>query len=214
MCVRWHASIPWALALGFILVGTAAGDEDLIGWWKFDDGAGTLATDSSGNGHDASILGTPEWGPGPDGEGVALNFKNTRGANAGDFDPTDGKGVFSLTFWCNWDGTGGIQHFLTKSNGWAADTMMFQVEVKGEHSDPAREDHFHLAYQGAPHAVLHLVPINEWAHMALVFDGTNATGYLNGVDEVGPQPTGIGAPVEGPVWIGVAFNDARVFQGE
>jgi hypothetical protein len=49
--------------------------------------------------------------------------------------------------------------------------------------------------------------------MAMVFDGTNATGYLNGIDETGPQPTGIGAPVDGPVWIGVAFNDARVFQG-
>jgi hypothetical protein len=49
--------------------------------------------------------------------------------------------------------------------------------------------------------------------MVMVFDGTNATGYLNGVDETGPQPTGIGAPLDCPVWIGVAFNDARVFQG-
>ncbi|MHC4520925.1 MAG: LamG-like jellyroll fold domain-containing protein, partial [Planctomycetota bacterium] len=214
MCVRWCAAIPWVLALGLVLASTAgAADENLVGWWKFDDGAGPLAADSSGNGHDASVLGTPEWGPGTEGKGVALNFKNTRGANAGNFDPTDGSGVFSLAFWCNWDGTGGIQHFLTKSNGWGANTMMFQVEVKGEHSDPARVDRFHLAYQGAPQAVLHVVPANEWAHMAMVFDGTHATGYLNGVDEVGPQPTGIGAPVDGPVWIGVAFNDARVFQG-
>jgi len=145
--------------------------------------------------------------------GGALDFTNTRGANAGDFDPTNGMGVFSLTFWCRWDGTGGIQHFLTKSNGWNLDTMMFQVEVKGGHSDPARVNRFHLACQGHPQAVLHVVPANEWAHMAMVFDGTNATGYLNGVDETGPQPTGIGAPLACPVWIGVAFNDARVFQG-
>jgi hypothetical protein len=91
--------------------------------------------------------------------------------------------------------------------------MMFQVEVKGGHSNPDRVNRFHLAYQAAPQAVLHVVPANEWAHMVMVFDGTNATGYLNGIDETGPQPTGIGAPVDGPVWIGVAFNDARVFQG-
>jgi len=201
--------IPFVL----VLVLTSTVQAENIGWWKFDEGSGNTALDSSGNNHNAEVLGTPEWVASVPDFGGALDFTNTRGANAGDFDPTGGTGVFTIAFWCRWDGTGGIQHFLTKSNGWAADTMMFQVEVKGGHSDPARVNRFHLAYQGAPQAVLHVVPANEWAHMTMVFDGTNATGYLNGVDESGPQPTGIGAPVAGPVWIGIAHNDARVFQG-
>jgi hypothetical protein len=211
MCRRSLCLASLAPVLGFILTSTARAEN--IGWWKFDEGSGTTAHDSSGNDHHAEILGTPEWVASVPGFGGALDFTNTRGANAGDFDPTNGMGVFSLTFWCRWDGTGGIQHYLTKSNGWGAETMMFQVEVKGGHSNPDRVNRFHLAYQGAPQAVLHVVPANEWVHMAMVFDGTNATGYLNGVDETGPQPTGIGAPIAGPVWIGVAFNDARVFQG-
>ncbi|HUV67257.1 MAG TPA: LamG domain-containing protein, partial [Sedimentisphaerales bacterium] len=211
MCRRSICLASLALVLGFILTRTAQAEN--IGWWKFDEGSGNTAYDSSGKDHHANVLGAPEWVAGLPGFGGALDFTNTRGANAGDFDPTGGMGVFTIAFWCRWDGTPGIQHFFTKSNGWAAATMMFQVEVKGTHSNPDIVDRFHLAYQSQPQAVLHLVPKNEWAHMAMVFDGTNATGYLNGVDEVGPKPTGIGAPIAGPVWIGVAHNDARVFQG-
>ncbi len=210
MC-RKSICLALALVLGLVLASTVQAEN--TGWWKFDEGSGATAYDSSGNGHDAEILGTPGWVAGLPGFGGALDFTNTRGANAGEFDPTNGMGVFTITFWCNWDGTGGIQHYFSKSNGWGADTMMFQIEVKGGHADPARVNRFHLAYQAAPQAVLHVVPANEWVHMAMVFDGTNATGYLNGVDETGPQPTGIGAPVAGPVWLGSAHNDARFFQG-
>jgi len=197
--------------LGLILTGIA--DAELVGWWKFDEGSGTTAYDSSGNGHDGTVLGTPEWGPGPEGFGGALNFSATMGANCGDFDPTGGTGVFTLALWCLWDGTSGTQHFLTKSNAWGAATMMFQVEVKAGDSDPARTDRMALTYQAATQAILHEVPKNEWAHMALTFDGTNATGYLNGVDEAGPQPTGIGAYVNAPVLIGITWNGTRIFQG-
>ena len=203
--------VSFVLVLGLSL--TSIANAELLGWWTFDEGSGDTAYDSSGYDHHGTVLGTPQWGDGPPGFSGALDFTATSGANCGNFDPTGGMGVFTLTWWCRWDGTGGIQHFLTKSNGWGADTMMFQVEVKGGHSDPARINRLHLAYQAAPQAVLHLIPVNEWIHNALVFDGTNATAYLNGVDETGPQPTGIGTPVDCPVWIGVAFNDARVFQG-
>jgi len=201
-----------SLVMGLIL--TSAVRADLIGWWMFDEGSGSMAYDSSGNEHHAEVLGTPLWGDGPLGFAGALDFTDTGGADCGEFVPTE-TGVFTLTFWHKWDGTGDVQHFFSKSNGWGADTMMFQVENKGHWAnvDEARRERLHLAYQGATQAVMHKIPQNEWGHTALVFDGTHATGYLNGVDEVGPQPTGIGAPVDGPVWIGVAHTGARVFQG-
>jgi concanavalin A-like lectin/glucanase superfamily protein len=33
----------------------AAADSGLVGWWKFDDGAGAVAQDSSGNGYDGTV---------------------------------------------------------------------------------------------------------------------------------------------------------------
>jgi hypothetical protein len=196
------------------LILTSTSNAALVGWWRLDEGSGLTINDSSGNEHHGTIEGTPQWGFGPEGFGGALDFSDTSGAYCGVFDPTGGTGTFTLTLWCLWDGSQSIQHFCTKSNGWGADTAMFQIEVKGGHTDPGRVDRLHLAYQGAPQAVLNLVPHNEWVHLALVFDGTNATGYRNGVDDVGPQPTGIGPNVDAPIIIGASHAaEGRTFQG-
>jgi hypothetical protein len=198
--------------LSLILASTA--NAHRVGWWKLDEGSGLTINDSSGNEHHGTIEGTPKWGLGPEGFDGALDFSDTTGAYCGVFDPTGGTGTFTLTLWCLWDGTQSIQHFCTKSNGWGETTAMFQIEVKGGHSDPARVDRLHLAYRGDPQAVLNLVPHNEWVHLALVFDGTHATGYLNGIDDVGPQPTGIGPNVDAPVIIGASHAaEGRTFQG-
>jgi hypothetical protein len=39
-------------------------DPNLVGWWKFDEGGGTVAIDSSGNKHNGTIYGSPTWGKG------------------------------------------------------------------------------------------------------------------------------------------------------
>ena len=212
MCKKLIYVASSVFCLSLILTNTA--NADLVGWWRLDEGSGITVNDSSGNDHHGTVQGTPEWGFGPEGFGGALGFSQTTGAYCGIFDPTGGTGRFTLTLWCLWDGTQSIQHFLTKSNGWGATTAMFQIEVKGGHSDQARVDRLHIAYQAAPQAVLNLVPHNEWAHLALVFDGTHATGYLNGVDDVGPQPTGIGPNVDAPIIIGASHAaEGRTFQG-
>ena len=39
-------------------------DPNLIGWWRFDEGSGNIAYDSSGNGNDGTFNGDPQWMPG------------------------------------------------------------------------------------------------------------------------------------------------------
>ena len=46
--------------------------EGLVGWWKFDEGSGTVAYDSSGNGNDGNLMGGPSWTSGK--IGGALSF--------------------------------------------------------------------------------------------------------------------------------------------
>ncbi len=46
----------WLMVL---LIGSA--QAELIGWWTFDDGAGAMAVDSSGNGNDGTLIGDPAW---------------------------------------------------------------------------------------------------------------------------------------------------------
>jgi hypothetical protein len=61
------------LMLGVVL--TSATRADLVGWWRFDEGSGTVAYDSSGNDHDGTIYGSPSWVSGVGGS--ALEFDGT-----------------------------------------------------------------------------------------------------------------------------------------
>ena len=60
-----------------VLLATAvcaqAQDPDLLGWWKLDDGTGTITVDSSGNGIDGVFVGDPEWVAGKFGSGLSFD---------------------------------------------------------------------------------------------------------------------------------------------
>ena len=45
----------------------------LAGHWQFDDGTGSTATDSSGNGNDGTLVGSPTWGAGKVGQALTFN---------------------------------------------------------------------------------------------------------------------------------------------
>ena len=49
--------------LSFVLVLSTAGSAtaELVGWWRFDDGSGTIASDTSSNGNDGMFHGDPQW---------------------------------------------------------------------------------------------------------------------------------------------------------
>ncbi len=206
MCGRSIHLLSLAIVLGLVLTGAARAD--LVGWWRFEEGSGDTASDSSGNDHHGTLLGTPEWGLGAEGSGSAVVFNpdGCVGIDCGVFDPTDGAGQFSLALWAFWDGTGDFQHFLTKSNGWGATTMMMQVELWGAHSDAAYTDRVGISYQAAGSVAFAVMPKNEWVHLAFTFDGTNAILYVNGVDEVGPKPLSIGPDIDAMVEIGYNSN--------
>jgi len=55
------------------LAVSAAG---LVGWWRFLDGTGTTALDSSGNGYNATLLNGVNWVAGQTGDAVSANGVN------------------------------------------------------------------------------------------------------------------------------------------
>jgi len=216
----WRKSIyliSFILALGMVL--TSAAQAGPVGLWKFEEGTGTIANDSSGNGRHGTLLGTPEWVSGPEGLGGALAFNpdGCIGVDCGIFDPTNGTGQFTVALWAFWDGTGTYQHFLSKSNEWGDDTMMFQIELWGAHTDANYTDRVGISYAPAGSVPFSIMPRNEWVHLALTFDGSNAILYLNGVDEEGPKPFSIGPNIDAMVEIGYTSTRPssiyRTFQG-
>jgi hypothetical protein len=72
MCKKLTYLLSFVLLLGLVL--TSAADAELVGWWKLDDGSGTVAVDSSGYGRDGTITNAT-WDTGK--YGAALAFDGT-----------------------------------------------------------------------------------------------------------------------------------------
>ncbi len=43
-----------------------------VGWWHFDEGTGTITADSSGNGNNGALQGSPRWVAGKYGDALSL----------------------------------------------------------------------------------------------------------------------------------------------
>ncbi|MHC4707623.1 MAG: LamG domain-containing protein, partial [Planctomycetota bacterium] len=71
------------------------GDPNLVAWWMLDEGSGTIAVDSSGYDHHATIGGSPTFVPGYDGD--ALDFDG-RSVYI-DMDDPVAEGTFTCTMW-------------------------------------------------------------------------------------------------------------------
>ena len=57
MCKKLICLISLASMLGPVTIASAS----LVGHWKLDEGSGTIASDSSGNGHDGTVEGNALW---------------------------------------------------------------------------------------------------------------------------------------------------------
>jgi concanavalin A-like lectin/glucanase superfamily protein/F5/8 type C domain-containing protein len=100
MCKRWLCCV---VVIALVLAGIASAD--LVGHWRLDDGAGTVASDSSGNGHDGELIGSPQWVEGV--YGGALQLAGTPDKvdipYSEQLNPQD---EFSASVWANLDPAG------------------------------------------------------------------------------------------------------------
>ena len=61
MCGRSIYLISCAVVIVGLQGVVCGADPDPVGWWKFDDGSGTVARDASGKGNHGMLYGDPEW---------------------------------------------------------------------------------------------------------------------------------------------------------
>ena len=56
--------VSLVLALGLVVTSSVAEAADPMGWWKCDEGSGTIVADSSGRGYDGTLSGDAGWAAG------------------------------------------------------------------------------------------------------------------------------------------------------
>jgi parallel beta-helix repeat protein len=93
---------------------TASGS-DLAAEWHLDDGNGTTAVDTSGNGNDGTLVNNPAWVDGKIGK--ALRFDGTNDyVHCGQDSSLKITDAITVEAWVNWTGAGN-PYFVTKSGG-------------------------------------------------------------------------------------------------
>jgi len=173
MCKKTIYLASFILAMSLILQSTGEADPNLVGWWKLDEGSGTIAYDSSIYGNDGTLVGDPQWVTGRiDG---AADFDGD-----GDYidcgpDPNFEPDSITVAAWVN---------IRTIPTAWMS------VVAKGEYSwrlsTVATHPSFffginHWEIPGSSILSTSGVEANEWHHISATYDGATMRLYHDGV---------------------------------
>lgn len=166
---------------------SSAAASGLLGHWKLDDASGTTAADASGNGRNGTLTNGPSWTTGLLSGGLQFD-----GANDHVTVPGGGirsLGTFTLAAW--------IQPYTHRLSRIAAvpDVYGLALMANGKIG-------YALAPQfGSVRESASSIEPNIWTHVALVYNGSSVTLYING--SVDSTVTGVS---------GNTANTANAFQ--
>jgi large repetitive protein len=194
--------IAWqGVALQPTAAGTSDVTEGLVGWWKFDEGTGTEAADSSGNSHTGTLTGSPVWSTrktAGDCLYFAANTDYVEIANPGNH--LDGSNFTVCAWACVTNAANTYMRVLDRVyNGQLAcyvvssvvGTMSGVAAVSGSVATDAGSKDFASA------GPVSSINSNVWAHLAWVYDGTSATlsvftnGVLSSAASTAPATNGL-----------------------
>jgi hypothetical protein len=193
-------------------VQTSAAAPSVVGLWRFNEGSGTTATDSSGLGNNGTLTGengaVPVWVTGQAGFGGALAFTNdgtdhvcvTVPGAASLMIGQTATNPWTITAWAYEDsnGTGDFVatygRILTTDDG---NAFQFESGASGD-AQIYTWSEINVPWQigwGIGSSVAPL--LDQWVHWAVVYDGTNLTLYRNA--NQGPQGGIASTPVTSPL---------------
>jgi hypothetical protein len=167
----------------------------IVGWWRFDEGAGTSVADMSGRGHAGTLTGVvkPQWTR--DDTGVELAFNGLNCVSVPDAAELTPDGGLTLVTWIKVSpsATGQlVSKWRSGSNGSYAlsvkrGRLVLELMLAGE-------------YQAlmSPTGIAD----NNWHHVAAVFDGREARLYLDGARVATMHTGGLNDVVSEPLRIG------------
>ncbi|HVR82976.1 MAG TPA: LamG domain-containing protein [Planctomycetota bacterium] len=199
------------------LPGPAPGDGDsdpgLVGHWKFDEGKGALALDSSRNRNSAALLNGPLWTDGKLGGGLKFN-----GGEAHLLVPSTPAfadlGPLTASAWIK-PGTLKLGRIVAKESGGRGRWMV----IAGETGVAFAKDFSvqELRRDTVPNAI----SSDVWQHLAVTWDGTTQVAqvhiYVNGIEAAyAKNQDGAGMKMSDaamPLLIGNRGDLARGFQG-
>ena len=169
MCKRLTCLTLIVLVLS-LAAGTSA---ELMVQWNLDEGSGTVASDTSGNGRDGTFTGAPQWVAGHSSAG-ALHFDGVDDFAVHSLGQDQTFATFSVAFWVKAD-TLGQPNFAAAFSSYFPNTSGFQIDVDG-----GSPGNYRLNPNAAAGRTVFGAATLDWTHLTLTADGTSANLYYNG----------------------------------
>jgi len=168
--------------------GTVVG-QDLAAYWKFDEDSGVVVSDSSGNGQSGTIYGGGSLNSmGKNGHSLTLD--GTSGYVNMSQHLLDGACAGTVSMWLKRNGwTESYMTALAKSNGGSWPNNHLQISRNGATDSLVLEIANNTASTTTGVATP-AISAGTWYHVAMAWNGTALTGYLNGV-QIGSYSTTI-----------------------
>ncbi|MCP4258460.1 MAG: LamG domain-containing protein [Planctomycetes bacterium] len=193
MFKKFICMFSFVLVLSF----TVSTQADLVGYWNFDEGFGTIAHDSSGNGLDGTLTGDPQWIIGQ--VGGALEFDGDDSVEIPHTPLLSLTDEITITAWTYMNVTASGEMAIVSKGGWGANDLPYELtEEAGSiiywqfYDDAGRDD----CQPQSP-------PVEEWHHLAATYDGQIFKCYIDG--ELADDAVYAGT---------MPINDASVFIGQ
>jgi hypothetical protein len=169
----------------------------LVGWWKLDEKDGRTAADSSGNGHEATVQGNPNWQPAGGRIGGAITL------GGGDFLDVAGEPAF--------DCTGGVT-LAAWIRARQLDKPWQAIITKGDNTYRIQRNNETSALEfactglqipnGNEYGSLFgskALTTGEWHHVAGIYDGKKMYLYVDGALDASQE-----------AWGAINTNDTRL----
>jgi hypothetical protein len=177
---------------------------DLVGWWRFDEGTGSVASDSSENENTGTISGAT-WVDGKYGGALSFNGVNNY-VNCGSASSLDLNQAVTVEAWVNPASTNSYQAIVDK--GWdAAYTLM--VTNVGTFRFQIRDATGTYRANSPP------LTVGVWTHVVGTYNATTKSVkiYVNGVLQSSAEAQGAILSTAYPLNIGKAAQYGPAFNG-
>jgi VanZ family protein len=157
-------------------------------WYKFDEGAGMLAADNSGNGNDGVLFNGPRWTRGKSGTALCffrpdqyIRVRNNPSIDISGKEITIALWVFLL------DSTDDVDQVII-AKPWKADSMdepYYQYAVEFDSHGDKTLDFYFADASGRLRGRFSTKPrLGTWIHAAFTYDGNRVRGYIDGAERL------------------------------
>jgi hypothetical protein len=191
----------------------------LVGWWKLDEGAGTIADDASGHRNTGKLSGGAEWGPGKLGRAIRLDGRDAR-VSIPDSPTLRITGDLTVALWFKKDAVPGDWSRLVGKGDYNNRNYNLWVgapphnhAVQWQQWDANQKNVIEL------HSKYHS-EIGKWVHVTGLARGDTALLYIDGkldsqakrvgTPQVSPDPVTIGYSGQGIPFSGL-IDDVRIY---